>query len=110
MTTDYAGSLKPGQHDIVRFELDTTSNAKPTTYNLTLQVTWYQNNSEVPFTSYIPIQVHVKQSLINSIGSDLSSAKIGSNSLLLVLLIVVIFLLGILIGVLGRRGKAQAKG
>ncbi|MGC8635476.1 MAG: COG1361 S-layer family protein [Thermoprotei archaeon] len=110
VTTDYAGSLQPGQQDIVRFELDTTSNAKPTTYNLTLQVTWYQNNSEVPFTSYIPIQVHVKQSLINSIGSDLSSAKIGSNSLLLVLLIVVIFLLGILIGVLGRRGKAQTKG
>ncbi len=110
VTTDYAGSLKPAQQDIVRFELDTASNAKPTTYNLTLQVTWYQNNSETPFTSYIPIQVHVKQSLINSIGSDLSSAKIGSNALLLALLVIVIFLLGILIGVLSRRGKAQAKG
>mgnify|MGYP001626336261 CR=1 FL=1 len=110
VTTDYVGSLKPGQRDVVRFELDTASSALPMLYNFTLQVTWYQNNSEVPFTSYLPIQVRVKQSLINSLWKDITSAQVGSSVLPFAFIAVIVFLVGLLIGVLTRRGKAEGKG
>lgn len=107
VTTDYLGELKPGQTAVVRFELDTTSGAKPMSYNLSLQETWYQNNTELPFTAYSPLQVKVKESFINSLEHDVTTAK--PDTVLYAILIVLVLLVGILLGILARGGSKDQK-
>jgi len=107
VTTDYLGELKPGQTAVVRFELDTTSGAKPMSYNLSLQETWYQNNTELPFTDYSPLQVNVKESFINSLEHDVITAK--PDTVLYAILIVLVLLVGMLLGILARGGAKDQK-
>jgi len=108
VTTDYLGELRPGQVATVRFELDTASGARATTYNLSLQTVWYQNNTQLPFTSYSPLQVNVKESLINAFVHDVTSAK--ANDVLYGILIVLVLLVGVLLGALARGGGKREGG
>jgi len=102
---DYIGELKPGQSATARFEVDTSSGAPAGRYNLTVEISWIQNNTEEPFLSYHQIGVEVHESLLNQIISGVFSQSAAGLALPELFGITIVFLLGVLIGVLVRGRK-----
>ncbi|MEM3684526.1 MAG: hypothetical protein QXT39_02550 [Conexivisphaerales archaeon] len=95
------GTIAPQQQVNVTYVVSVGSNIPAGTYTINFIATWTQPGAQYPFVQEIPVQVHVAQTITQSLGQDL----VKPIYLIIIVLIIVLVVVGAIAIARGRRSQ-----